>query len=156
MENCISIQGTLLRKQKGCYSRSLTFFQDKQNPLRTKDLLRTQIVTLNTNSLILNIMNKDDRPVELPDAVLMEKILVIRGKKVMLDYDLAALYAIETKQLKRAVRRNIYRFPEDFMIELSIEEFDDLRSQIGTSNRMRKSPWCSHISRSSLIYRRNQ
>jgi hypothetical protein len=79
-------------------------------------------------------MNKDDQPVKLPDAVLMEKIHVIRGKKVMLDYDLAALYGIETKQLKRAVRRNIYRFPEDFMIELTIEEFNDLRSQIGTSS----------------------
>jgi hypothetical protein len=79
-------------------------------------------------------MNKDDLLVKLPDAVLMEKIHVIRGKKVMLDYDLAALYGIETKQLKRAVRRNISRFPDDFMIELTIEEFDDLRSQFGTSS----------------------
>jgi hypothetical protein len=79
-------------------------------------------------------MNKDDRPVKLPDVVLMEKIHIIRGKKVMLDYDLAALYGIETKQLKRAVRRNISRFPDDFKIELTIEEFDDLRSQFGTSS----------------------
>ena len=49
-------------------------------------------------------MNKDNLPVKLPDAVLMEKIHVIRGKKVMLNYDLATLYGLETKQLKRAVR----------------------------------------------------
>ena len=52
----------------------------------------------------------------------------------MLDYALAALCGIETKQLKKAVRRNIFRFPDDFMIELTIEEFDDLRSQFGTSS----------------------
>jgi hypothetical protein len=52
----------------------------------------------------------------------------------MLDMDLAALYDVETKQLKRAVRRNGVRFPEDFMFELSKEEIEDLRSQIGTSS----------------------
>lgn len=52
----------------------------------------------------------------------------------MLDKDLAELYAVETKQLKRQVRRNIERFPEDFMFELNQQEFDNLRSQFGTSN----------------------
>ena len=52
----------------------------------------------------------------------------------MVDQDLAELYGAETKQLKRAVRRNILRFPEDFMFELTKEEFEHLRSQIGTSN----------------------
>ena len=52
----------------------------------------------------------------------------------MLDMDLAELYNVETKQLKRAVRRNISRFPEDFMFELSQEEFDNLRSHFGTSS----------------------
>ena len=52
----------------------------------------------------------------------------------MLDRDLADLYEIETKQLKRAVRRNISRFPQDFMFELSPKEFNNLRSQFGTSN----------------------
>ncbi|MEN9908964.1 MAG: hypothetical protein RLZZ540_2113 [Bacteroidota bacterium] len=52
----------------------------------------------------------------------------------MIDKDLAELYAVETKQLKRQVRRNIERFPEDFMFELSEQEFENLRSQIGTSN----------------------
>ena len=79
-------------------------------------------------------MNEDHSPIELPDAAVMEKIYVIRGTKVMLDHDLAELYGIETKQLKRAVRRNIDRFPEDFMFELTTEEFNDLRSQFGTSS----------------------
>ncbi len=79
-------------------------------------------------------MSDDHLPVKPPDIVVMEKIYVIRGEKVMLDHDLAELYGIETKQLKRAVRRNIDRFPEDFMFELSSEEFNDLRSQFGTSS----------------------
>ena len=53
----------------------------------------------------------------------------------MLDFDLAALYGSETKVLKQAVKRNIRRFPEDFMFELTKEEFDSLRSQIVTSNK---------------------
>ena len=64
----------------------------------------------------------------------MNKIHSIRGQKVMLDMDLAALYAVETKQLKRAVRRNKVRFPDDFMFELNKEELDILRSKIGTSS----------------------
>ena len=64
--------------------------------------------------------------------VIENKIHVIRGKKVMLDRDLAELYEVETSQLKRAVRRNIYRFPEDFLFELSKEEYENLRCQFGT------------------------
>jgi phage regulator Rha-like protein len=64
----------------------------------------------------------------------MNKIYLIRDKKVMLDSDLAELYEVETKQLKRAVRRNIKRFPDDFMFELTENEFTNLRSQFGTSN----------------------
>ena len=77
---------------------------------------------------------KRDLPVKLPDEVVMEKIYVIRGMKVMLDRDLAKLYNIETKVLKQAVRRNTDRFPEDFMFELSNEEFTNLRSQFVTSS----------------------
>ena len=66
--------------------------------------------------------------------IITKKIHEIRNQKVMLDYDLAALYEIETKVLKQAVRRNIERFPEDFMFELSKEEFHNLRSQIVTSS----------------------
>ena len=62
------------------------------------------------------------------------KIHTLRGKRVMLDTDLAELYAVETGQLKRAVRRNIDRFPEDFMFELSKEEKEILRCQFGISS----------------------
>jgi hypothetical protein len=70
----------------------------------------------------------------IPDALIMSKIYVIRGSELMLDRDLADLYETETKQLKRAVRRNISRFPDDFMFELSPEESNNLRSQFGTSS----------------------
>jgi hypothetical protein len=66
--------------------------------------------------------------------IITNKIHIIRNQKVMLDYDLATLYEIETKVLKQSVKRNIERFPEDFMFELTKVEFDDLRSQIVTSN----------------------
>jgi hypothetical protein len=67
--------------------------------------------------------------------IITQKIIEIRGHKVLLDFDLAELYETSTKVLKQAVRRNIYRFPEDFMFELTEEEFQCLRSQIVTSNR---------------------
>ena len=66
--------------------------------------------------------------------IITNKIHVIRNQKVMLDYDLAVLYEIETKVLKQSVKRNIERFPEDFMFELTKDEFDNLRSQIVTSS----------------------
>lgn len=59
-------------------------------------------------------------------------IFVVRGQKVMLDEDLAALYEVETKSLNRSVRRNLERFPEDFMFQLTSAEYDVLRYQIGT------------------------
>ncbi|BFP41156.1 ORF6N domain-containing protein [Flavobacteriaceae bacterium GF1] len=71
----------------------------------------------------------------IPEEVVISKIYFIRDLKVMLDRDLAELYQVETKQLKRQVRRNIDRFPEDFMFELDKEEFQNWRSQIGTSSR---------------------
>ncbi len=70
--------------------------------------------------------------ITIPDEVIINKIYVIRGQKVMLDRDLAELYGVETKQLKRQVRRNIERFPLSFMFELTKEENQELRSQIGT------------------------
>lgn len=71
----------------------------------------------------------------IPEELIMHKIYLIRGKKVMLDRDLAELYGVETKQLKRAIRRNISRFPIDFMFELNKEELENWRSQFGTSNK---------------------
>jgi hypothetical protein len=70
----------------------------------------------------------------IPEEVITGKIYLIRGMKVMLDRDLAALYGVETKYLKRQVKRNIIRFPEDFMFELTEQEFKDWRSQFVTSN----------------------
>lgn len=61
-------------------------------------------------------------------------IYTIRGEKVMLDMDLAELYGVETKRLKEAVRRNIDRFPDDFMFKLTKHEFDNLRTQIASSS----------------------
>ena len=68
----------------------------------------------------------------VPDELVMNKIYFIRNQKVMLDRDLAALYSVETKQLKRQVTRNIDRFPEDFMFELTQSEYEFIRSQFGT------------------------
>ena len=63
-----------------------------------------------------------------------DKIYIIRNQKVMLDRDLATLYGVETRVLNQAVKRNISRFPDDFMFELSKDEFDNLISQIVTSS----------------------
>jgi regulator of replication initiation timing len=71
----------------------------------------------------------------IPDEIILNQIYYLRGHKIMLDTELAELYEVETKQLKRQVRRNIERFPEDFMFELTDIEFSSLRSQIGTLKR---------------------
>ena len=82
----------------------------------------------------------------IPEETIMSKIYVIRGQKVMMDRDLANLYGIETKVLKQAVKRNIDRFPDDFMFEMTGEEFQNWRSQIVTSNSermgLRYTPFC--------------
>jgi hypothetical protein len=71
----------------------------------------------------------------LPIELIASKIYLIRSVKVMLDRDLAELYGVETKVLKQAVRRNIDRFPADFMFEMTNTEFEDWRSQFVTSKR---------------------
>ena len=70
----------------------------------------------------------------MPDQVVMGKIYFVRDQKVMLDRDLAELYGVETKYLKRQVRRQIRRFPEDFMFQFTQDELKDWRCQFGTSN----------------------
>lgn len=65
-------------------------------------------------------------------SAIQTKIFEIRGQKVMLDYDLAEMYEVETKVLKQAVKRNLHRFPADFMFELTREEYNALRSQFVT------------------------
>ena len=79
-------------------------------------------------------MHQSEKSVNIPDELVMSKIHLIRDHKVMLDRDLAKLYDVETKYLKRAVRRNISRFPNDFMFNLTKKELADLRCQIGTSS----------------------
>lgn len=66
--------------------------------------------------------------------LIKQKIFDIRGKRVMLDFDLAQLYEVETRALNQAVKRNLDRFPVDFMFQLSDAEFHDLKSQIVTSS----------------------
>ncbi len=73
-------------------------------------------------------------PIIVPIERVTEKIYLIRGARVMLDRDLAELYGVETKVFKQAVKRNINRFPEDFMFELTGDEFKNLRSQFVTSS----------------------
>ena len=70
----------------------------------------------------------------IPIERIEQKIFVIRGERVMIDSDLAAIYGVETKMFTRAVKRNIDRFPGDFMFQLTVEEYETLRRQIGTSN----------------------
>ena len=80
------------------------------------------------------------------EAEIISKIYEIRGHKVMLDRDLSELYGVETRVLKQAVRRNIARFPDDFMFEMAPEEFEAWRSQFVISNTdkkgLRYAPFC--------------
>ena len=73
----------------------------------------------------------------IPDERIFNKIFLIRGKKAMLDSDLANLYGVSTKVFNQAVKRNIRRFPEDFMFQLTEQEVEILKSQIVTSNNGR-------------------
>jgi hypothetical protein len=70
----------------------------------------------------------------VPSEIILGKIIVMRGKKVILDKDLAGFYKVETRVLNQAVARNILRFPEDFMFQLSAEEFNNLKSHFVTSS----------------------
>jgi hypothetical protein len=86
----------------------------------------------------------DSKPI-FPEEAIINKIYTIRGKKVMLDRDLAELYDVETRILNQAIRRNMKRFPSDFMFQLTQEELENWKSQIVISNRekmgLRKSPF---------------
>ena len=77
-------------------------------------------------------MAKQSTVLAIPDEIVMNKIYYIRGHKVMLDKDLAELYNVTTGNLNKAVSRNIKRFPEDFMFQLTTEEADSLRSHFVT------------------------
>ena len=96
--------------------------------------------------LIFSNMAKANSLLMIPEEVVMDKIYLIRGQKVMIDRDLAELYNVETKRLKEAVRRNIGRFPGDFMFEMTVKELDNWRTQFATSNSermgLRHTPFC--------------
>ena len=89
-------------------------------------------------------MNKNKRTLVtflIPQETVESKIFFLRNEKIMLDNDLALLYNVETKQLKRAVNRNLERFPGDFMFKLSREEYKVLRCQTGTLKRGRHAKY---------------
>ena len=77
----------------------------------------------------------------ITEHIIMSKILLIRDQKVIIDSDLSLLYGVENKQLKRQVRRNLERFPEDFMFELTEVESEILRSQFGTLEKGKYSKY---------------
>ena len=88
--------------------------------------------------------NKDTNPEVFPDYIVLSKIFIIRDHKVMIDRDLAELYEVETRTLNQAVRRNLQRFPEDFMFQMTSDELENWKSQIVISNKekmgIRKPP----------------
>ena len=91
-------------------------------------------------------MKKKTTGLMIPDVKIIDKIYFIRNQKVMLDRDLAELYSVETKRLKEAVRRNQSRFPEDFMFQMTEEEFQVWRTQFASSKSdrqgLRYAPFC--------------
>lgn len=88
-------------------------------------------------------MTNEEKNISIPNDVITSKIYLIRDKKVMLDKDLAQLYGVETRTLNQAVQRNKDRFPEDFMFQLSQDEFEILISQfvISSWGGTRKLPY---------------
>ena len=92
------------------------------------------------------MMGAPVKSIAIPDEVVMSKIYMVRGIKIMLDRDLAELYGVETKVLKQSVKRNISRFPKDFMFEMSKREFTDWRKEFVTKPEdkkgLRYAPYC--------------
>lgn len=82
---------------------------------------------------------------------IQSKIYEVRGERVMLDFDLALLYEVETKVLNQAVKRNIERFPKDFMFQLTNGEWDNLRFQFETSNEVSSSSQIVMMNRSQIV-----
>lgn len=91
-------------------------------------------------------MSGETRSIKVPDELVINRIYVVRCIKVMLDRDLAELYGVETKVLKQAVKRNIDRFPSDFMFEMSPSEFEEWRKEFVISAEdkkgLRYAPFC--------------
>jgi hypothetical protein len=85
-------------------------------------------------------MAKAGKEFMIPDELVINRIYLIRGQKVMLDRDLSELYGVSTKVFKQAARRNIDRFPDDFMFEMTREELENWRSQFEKSLALSSSP----------------
>ena len=98
------------------------------------------------------MLKKTPSGIAIADEALLTKIYMIRDQKVMLDHYLAELYGVETKVLKQAVKRNIKRFPGDFMFELTMEESKSLRSQFVTLKRGQHSKYPPMAFTESGIY----
>lgn len=82
-------------------------------------------------------MTNKKEVLKVADTIIVDKIYIIRGQKIMLDRDLAEMYGVEVKRLNEAVKRNLSRFPEDFMFQLATNEWQNLRSQFATSKKGR-------------------
>lgn len=95
-------------------------------------------------------MPKITKELEISEELISQQIYFIRNQKVMLDRDLAKLYEVETKVLKQAVRRNLERFPPDFMFELSKIEAENSRSQIVTSKNCHTSLLIKDFKRNTI------
>lgn len=80
------------------------------------------------------------KPGLIPDEIVINKILLIRGKKVMIDKDIGALYGVTTKRLNEQVKRNKRRFPEDFMFQLTLEEKEEVVANCGHLKNLKYSP----------------
>ena len=100
----------------------------------TLSLLYQRLADILTPTTLITMIEKSSKSIAIPEVLVTSKIYVVRNKKIMLDRDLAELYEVETKVFNQAVRRNIERFPEEFMFQLTTEEFEILRSQIVTSS----------------------
>jgi hypothetical protein len=90
-------------------------------------------------------MAKSKSGLIVPDEIVMSKILLIRGKKVMIDRDLAELYGVPTKRLNEQVKRNIKRFPEDFMFQLTTEEKDEVVAFCDHLKNLKYSPVLPYV-----------
>jgi hypothetical protein len=87
-------------------------------------------------------MPKSSLPItSVSEETIVEKIYIIRGQKVMLVSDLAEMYGVEVKRLNEAVKRNVARFPDDFMFQLTLNENNSLRSQIATLEKGKHSKY---------------
>jgi len=85
-------------------------------------------------------MAKKELQALVAEQKILNRIYVVRGEKIMLDRDLAELYNVETRVLNQSIKRNIKRFPKDFMFQLSEKEFENLISQNVISSRAKKRP----------------